>query len=541
MHDAHEFLKTLALVLCIAAVTTVVFQRLRQPVVLGYLLAGMVVGPYLFDPLTADAETVKTLAEVGVILLMFSLGIEFSLTKLIRVGPTALFVAVMQCSLLLWMGYSVGIAFGWKWLPALYAGAAISISSTTIIVKAFEEQRIKGDFTHIVFGILIVEDLIAILLITILTTLSSGEQLTGLQLARTAGRLAAFLALVLVVGMFTVPRLIRAVVHLGRAETIVVASVGLAFGLALLALEFGYSVALGAFLAGALVAESGVEKKAEHLVQPVRDIFAALFFVSVGMIIDPRVLAAHWLEVLVFFAVVVVGNIVAVTIGSFLTGQSIQTSVKAGMSLAQIGEFSFIIAGVGLAMNKNPDDDTYELLYSIAVAVSGLTTLLTPWLIRAAPATAAWVDRKLPRSLQTFASLYASWLEQIRNRRANSEVGRFRGAIRWIIVDAVIVAAVVIGASVEMERIEEFSQSHVNLSARATRLVVIAGAAAISAPFGSDWSAWLAIWVSSWRRRLFRRSRRWKAAASNSTWPPRRVGCSWLLCNSRSCWSLVFL
>jgi CPA2 family monovalent cation:H+ antiporter-2 len=483
MHDAHQFLQTLALVLCVAAVTTVVFQRLRQPVVLGYLLAGMVVGPNLFDPLTANEEIVKTLAEVGVILLMFSLGIEFSLTKLIRVGPTALFVAVMQCSLLLWLGYSVGIGFGWNWLPALYAGAAISISSTTIIVKAFEEQRIKGDFTHIVFGILIVEDLLAILLITILTTLSSGEQLTGVQLARTAGRLAAFLALVLIVGMFTVPRLIRAVVRLDRAETIVVSSVGLAFGLALLALEFGYSVALGAFLAGALVAESGAEKKVEHLVQPVRDIFAAVFFVSVGMIIEPHVLREHWMEVLTFFAVVVVGNIVANSVGSFLMGQSIQSSVKVGMSLAQIGEFSFIIAGLGLKMNRDPEDSTYALLYSIAVAVSGLTTLLTPWLIRAAQPTAAWVDRKLPRSLQTFASLYGSWMEQVRKRPADNEVGRFRRAIRWIIVDAVIVVLIVIGASVEMDRVEDFARSRFDLPGRMTRLLIVAGAAAISAPF----------------------------------------------------------
>jgi CPA2 family monovalent cation:H+ antiporter-2 len=156
MHGAHEFLQTLAIVLCVAAVTTVVFQRLRQPVVLGYLLAGMVVGPYVAIPLTADSQTVQTLAELGVILLMFSLGIEFSISKLIRVGPTVLFVAVLQCSLLLWLGYTVGQAFGWPWLQSLYAGAAISISSTTIIVKAFEEQRVKGDFTHIVFGILIV-------------------------------------------------------------------------------------------------------------------------------------------------------------------------------------------------------------------------------------------------------------------------------------------------------------------------------------------------------------------------------------------------
>ncbi|MCI0334470.1 MAG: cation:proton antiporter [Planctomycetes bacterium] len=478
MHDAHEFLQTLAIVLCVAAVTTVVFQRLRQPVVLGYLLAGMVVGPYVAIPLTADRDTVQTLAEIGVILLMFSLGIEFSLSKLLRVGPTALFVAIVQCSLMLWLGYMVGQAFGWTWLQSLYAGAVIAISSTTIIVKAFEEQRIKGDFTHIVFGILIVEDLIAILLITVLTVLSSGEQLTAMTVAQTAGRLAAFLAILLVIGLFTVPRLIRAVVWLDRPETTVVASVGLAFGFALLAAAFEYSVALGAFLAGALVAESGVEKKVEHLVQPVRDIFAAIFFVSVGMIIDPAMIVDHWLLVLVFLIVVVLGKVISVTLGAFLTGQSIQTSVKAGMSLAQIGEFSFIIAGVGLSLGA-----TDELLYSAAVAVSGITTLLTPWLIRVAQPTAAWVDRKLPRSLQTFAALYASWMEQLRSRPADNQSGRFRRAIRWIIVDAVIVVAVVIGASVEMDRIVALAQSRLNLSERTTRLLVVAGAALISAPF----------------------------------------------------------
>lgn len=478
MHDAHEFLQTLAMVLCVAAVTTVVFQRLRQPVVLGYLLAGMVVGPHVSIAPTADSNTVQTLAEIGVILLMFSLGIEFSLSKLIRVGPTALFVAVMQCSLLLWLGYLVGQAFGWSWLQSLYGGAAISISSTTIIVKAFEEQRIKGDFTHIVFGILIVEDLLAILLITILTTLSSGEELSAMQIVQTAGRLAAFLTLILIVGMFTVPRLIRAVVSLDRPETTVVASVGLAFGFALLAAAFDYSVALGAFLAGALVAESGVEKTVEHLVQPVRDIFAAIFFVSVGMLIDPTVLGDNWLEVVAFLIVVVVGNVVAVTVGCFLMGQSIQTSVKSGMSLAQIGEFSFIIAGVGVSLGAIDNQ-----LYSIAVAVSGVTTLLTPWLIRAAQPTAAWVDRKLPRSLQTFAALYASWMEQLRKRPADDQSGRFRRAIRWIIVDAVIVAAVVIGASVEMDRIAEIARSKLELLETTTRMLIVAAAAILSAPF----------------------------------------------------------
>jgi CPA2 family monovalent cation:H+ antiporter-2 len=478
MHGAHGFLQTLALVLCAAAVTTVVFQWLRQPVVLGYLLAGMVIGPDVPVPLLADSETVQTLAELGVILLMFSLGIEFSLPKLLRVGPTAGLVAIFQCSLMVWLGYVVGQAFGWSPLASLYAGAVIAISSTTIIIKAFEEQNIKEEFTHIVFGILIVEDLIAILLITILTALSSGEELSAMEVARSAGQLAAFLLIIFVVGLLTVPPLMRAVVRLDRSETTVVASVGIAFVFAYLAAAFDYSVALGAFIAGSLVAESGVEKTVEHLVQPVRDIFAAIFFVSVGMLISPSDIAANWLAVMVFLFVVVFGKIASVTIGAFLTGQSVQTSVKTGMSLAQIGEFSFIIAGVGIATGA-----TDRLLYSIAVAVSGITTLLTPWLIRAAGPTAAWVDKKLPRALQTFSALYSSWLEQLGTETADGRSARNRRAVRWLIVDTVMVAAIIIGASVEMERIAEFAQNWLNVPEDWTRLAVVLGAAAASAPF----------------------------------------------------------
>ena len=478
MHDAHLFLQTLALVLCAAAVTTVVFQRFRQPVVLGYLLAGMVVGPNTSVPLVADTRTVQAVAELGVILLMFSLGIEFSLPKLWRVGPTAVFVTIIQCSLMLWAGYVVGQAFGWSQLQSIYAGAIISISSTTIIIKAFDEEGIREDFTHIVFGILIVEDLIAILLITMLTALSSGEELSGLDVARTMGRLATFLLLILTVGLLTVPRLVRAVVRLDRSETTVVANVGLAFGLAFLAAALGYSVALGAFLAGSLVAESGVERTVERLVQPVRDIFAAIFFVSVGMLINPRDIAEHWLIVLVFLLVVVVGKIASVTVSAFLTGQSIQTAVKTGMSLAQIGEFSFIIAGVGTATGAMD-----PLLYSIAVAVSGITTLLTPWLIRLSGTTAGWVDSKAPRALQTFSALYASWIEQLRTGTTDEHSARMRRSIRWLIVDAVLVAAIVIGASVEMDRIADFARARLNLSEYWTKVLIIAGATAISAPF----------------------------------------------------------
>ena len=477
MHDAHQFLQTLALVLCTAAVTTVVFQKLRQPVVLGYLLAGMVVGPHLPGP-EADDRTVRTLAEVGVILLMFSLGIEFSLSKLVRVGRTAAFVAIVQCSLMLWLGYLLGELFGWSRLQSIFAGAMIAISSTTIVVKAFEEQQVKGDFKQIVFGILIVQDLIAIVLITMLTALSSGKELTAMEVAQTAGRLAAFLLGSIVVGLLTVPRLIRAVVRLERDETTVVASVGLAFGLALLASQFGYSVALGAFLAGALVAESGVEKTVEQLVVPVRDIFVAIFFVSVGMLIVPSDLAEHWPIVLSFVAAVVLGMSGSIMVSAFLTGQSAQTSVKTGLSLAQIGEFSFIIAEIG---SRSGAID--RKLYSIAVAISAITTLLTPKLIGAAEPTAAWVDKKLPRALQTFAALYGSWLEQLGSGSGDGQAARIRRSIRWLVVDAVLVAAIIIGASMEMDRIADFVEDHLDVPERWTRVSVVAGAAILSAPF----------------------------------------------------------
>lgn len=481
MHDAHEFLETLAIVLSTAAVTTVLFQRLRQPVVLGYLLAGMLVGPHIPVPLEAPEKSVANLAELGVILLMFSLGLEFSLSKLMRVGPTAGFVAVVQCSILIWLGYEAGQFFGWSKLVSFYAGAAISISSTTIIVKAFLEERVKGDFKNLVFGILIVEDLIAILLIAILTTLSRGESLSASELGMTAGRLAAFLAVLIIGGLLTVPRLIRFIVLLDRPETIVVASVGLAFGFALLARAFDYSVALGAFVAGALVAESGVERKVEHLVQPIRDMFAAVFFVSVGMLIDPGQIIANLSTVATFLVIVVVGNIVAVTLGSFFIGQGIQNSLKTGMSLAQIGEFSFIIAGVGIATGA-----TDNLLYSIAVAVSGITTLLTPWLIRAAEPTAAWVDRKLPRSLQTFAALYGSWIDNLSAARADRDKSAVRRRVKWLIVDAVIVAAIVIGASVDGARMGAWLLNRLGISTMWTATLVVVSAAVCCAPFAAS-------------------------------------------------------
>jgi K+:H+ antiporter len=478
LHDAHEFLHTLAVVLCAAAVTTVVFQRLKQPVVFGYLLAGMIVSPHVPIPLVADEATVRTLAEMGVILLLFALGLEFSLRKLIRVGPTAGVVAVAQATVLGLLGYLVGRVFGWTTLESFYAGAIIAISSTTIIAKAFAEQRVTGKFTELVLGVLIIEDLIAIFLLAVLTTVSSGADVSAASLAATGLRLAIFLAALIGVGLLLIPRTVRAVVRMGRPETTLIASLGICFAAALLALTFGYSVALGAFIAGSLVAESGHEKMIEHLVQPVRDVFAAIFFVSVGMLIEPGLVAQYWFPVLVMTAAVIVGNVVVVTVSAFLVGYTPRTAVQAGMSLAQIGEFSFIIAGVGVATGA-----TRSFLYPVAVAVSAITTLTTPWLIRLAGPAATFVDRKLPGPLQTFVALYGSWIERLRRARAE-KAGRprIRRLVGLVVLDAAVIVGVVIGTALELDHFSTLLGAWFGISSRAARIGVVAAAAAVLVP-----------------------------------------------------------
>jgi CPA2 family monovalent cation:H+ antiporter-2 len=479
MHDAHEFLRALTVVLCVAAVTTVVFQRLRQPVILGYILAGLLIGPHVPTPLVADSSVVRTLSEIGVILLMFSLGLEFSLRKLVQVGPTAALTAVVETSLMMWLGFTVAQLFGWSVMESLFTGAVIAISSTTIVAKAFQEQRVTGKLREIVVGVLIVEDLIAILLMASLTAIATGSGLAAGPLAMTVGRLVAFLVGLVAVGLFLVPRAVRLVNRLNRPETTVVASVGLCFALALLAQKFGYSVALGAFIAGSLVAESGEEKQIEHLVEPVRDIFAAVFFVSVGMLIDPALILQYWPAILVLTAVVMLGKIIGVSLGSFLTGCRLRTSIQSGMSLAQIGEFSFIIAGLGLTLRA-----TGDFLYPVAIVVSALTTLTTPWLIRASGPTASWVDRKLPRPLQTFTVLYGSWVEGLRNApRAASTTAYIRSLLRRLLLDAALFTGIIVGITSSRGKLIAFARDNTGIQESLAFPLLIGIAVLLAAPF----------------------------------------------------------
>jgi monovalent cation:H+ antiporter-2, CPA2 family len=333
---------------------------------------------------------------------------------------------------------------------------------------------------ELVVGILIVEDLIAILLMAALTALASGEGLSASSLASTTGRLAGFLIGLLVVGMLVIPRAMRMIVRLGRPETTLVASIGVCFASALLAQRFGYSVALGAFLAGSLVAESGEAPVVEHLVEPVRDMFAAVFFVSVGMTIDPGLIATHWVAITVLTVVVIVGKIVSVAFGAFLTGNGTRKSIQAGMSLAQIGEFSFIIASLGLSLKA-----TGEFLYPVAVAVSAVTTLTTPWLIRGADPVAKFVDRHLPKPLQTFASLYGSWLEQMRTRsrsRTGDQSG-IRSLLGLLLLDAAVLTALIIGASLSARAIGAWIRATIGVDIAVARALVVGTAVLLAVPF----------------------------------------------------------
>lgn len=476
--DAHGFLVALTIVLGVAAITTVLFHRLRQPVVLGYILAGFIIGPNVPVPLVADRQIVQTLSELGVILLMFSLGLEFSLGKLFKLGPTAGLTALLQSSLMVWLGFVTGRFFGWTTVESLFAGAIIAISSTTIIAKAFDEQNVRGSLRELVVGILIVEDLVAILLMATLTAIASGTGLTASEIATTTGKLGLFLGGLVTVGLLVVPRAVRAINRLGRPETTLVASIGFCFGVSLLAHEFGYSVALGAFIAGSLIAESGEQQQIEHLVQPVRDMFAAVFFVSVGVLIDPALIAQHWVAIAVFTAVVITGKVVGVTAGAFLTGNSVRVSVQSGMSLAQIGEFSFIIAGLGLSLGA-----TGEFLYPVAVAVSAITTLTTPWLIRASGPVANFVDRKMPRPLQTFVALYGSWIDQMKSQPAEvTRAAAIRGLVRMLVLDVALLAALAIGASIAMGKLTLLLESKLGISLAFSRIALTLGALVAAVP-----------------------------------------------------------
>ncbi len=462
---ANSFLEDLALVACVAAAVTVIFQALRQPVVVGYLIAGMIVGPY--TPLIfVDLSRLHGVSELGVILLMFALGLEFSIRRLLRLGPRAAFITAVQVGLMLWLGYVCGRALGWTELESIFTGALLSISSTTIVAKAFAEQRVGTDLRELALGVLLCEDLAAVIMLAVLTPLGAGAELSAGALEWTGLRLGVFLLVIVGGGILAIPPLMRLVARIGSDETMVVAGVGICFAFAMGAERAGYSVALGAFLAGSLVAESGAAERLVELVAPLRDLFAAVFFVSVGMIIDPHLIATHWHALALLVGVLIVGKIVGVSLGALLAGTPAPLAVQTGLSLAQIGEFSFVIAGVGIETGA-----AHSFLFAIAVAVSAITTFTTPFMIRACGPVGAMLERRAPQALARLQGVYDGWVERVNAGRLAPDGGPGVAAPAFFLIGgALCIAAAVIAVDIAGRPIERAIISSGMPTARATTI-----------------------------------------------------------------------
>jgi CPA2 family monovalent cation:H+ antiporter-2 len=436
MHEIAPLIKDLAVILGVASIVTLLFQKIRQPIVLGYLISGIIIGPYTPPHgLVSDIPTIKTLSELGVIFLMFSLGLEFSFRKLQRVGFSAGITGLIEVIFMLLVGAVTGKALGWSFYDCLFLGGALAISSTTIIIKALEELNLKAKhFAEIVFGILIVEDLLAILLLVMLSTMVATNDVFSSDI------FVALIKLVLVVGgwfltgYFIVPALFRKIAHYANEETLTIVSIALCLFLVCAASYVHYSTALGAFIMGSILAETPLVHRIEQLIQPVRNIFAAVFFVSVGMLIDPHIIWNQLPVVLIICAVTIVGKLLTTGIGAFLTGQSLSNSLRIGFSMAQIGEFSFIIAGLGLALNV-----TDNSLYPIIVAVSTVTTFTTPYFIRLSIYLSNSIHKGIPPKTQYWLESYTSWIYRM-TAGSNSQPSFYRKAVMQFIINSIIIA-----------------------------------------------------------------------------------------------------
>ncbi len=478
MHPSSPFLESFAIVLCVAAATTVACQRLKLPVVMGYLAAGVLIGPHAPPLLVADKDTITTLSEMGIILLMFSIGMELSVRKLVEVGPKSGAVCLIEMGLMAILGYLVARLLGFPPIECAFVAAMVSISSTTIIARTFDEHRVRQKLREGVFSALVMEDVVAVLLIAVLTTLAMTQSFDIAALAAAAGRLTVFLMVLMVVGVLVVPRLIRSVVALNRPETTLVTAVGVCFAAALAAQRYEYSVALGAFLAGCLVAESGEGHRIGIQIRPLRDIFTAVFFVSVGLSIDPMQLLAEWRLIALFSVIVVVGKFVGVTLGFFLVGNSIRQATQAGAAMGQIGEFSFIIVGLGVALNAI---DSRWL--PVAVGVSCLTIMLTPFAVSRSARFGEWIEARLPRPLQTFASLYGTWVEQLGRAQTATHVrAKAMRLVRLIVIDAALLVGILITGAVGSDELATYLKKSLPAAADFMRWLVVAGFVILAAP-----------------------------------------------------------
>ena len=442
-----ELISDLAIMLLTAGVVTVIFKKIKQPLVLGYIVAGFLIGPYM--PLfftVADSASISTWSEIGVIVLMFGLGLEFNLHKLAQVGGTAIITALTEVGGMLLIGFGVGQLLGWGIMDSVFLGGMLSMSSTTIIIKAFDELGVRNQgFAQLVFGTLVIEDIAGIFMMIILSTLSVSQSISGGALAMKLDLLVLYLALWLILGIYLLPTLMNKATPLMNDETLLVSSLGICFGMVLLANALGFSSALGAFMAGSLLAGTVHAERVEHLTSGVKDLFGSVFFLSVGMMLDPAMIVKYIVPILIITLVTLVGKLIFSSLGVLLSGQTLKNAVHCGCSLAQIGEFAFIIASLGLSLGVIAD-----YIYPIIVSVSIITTLTTPSFIKGSDKLYEWLEKVLPSKLTEKLARYTD--EEQSSKEKNGDWSAYLG--RYVKVTAfygvVMLGIALIGSLVQL-------------------------------------------------------------------------------------------
>ena len=442
-----ELISDLAIMLLTAGVVTVIFKKIKQPLVLGYIVAGFLIGPYM--PLfftVADSASISTWSEIGVIVLMFGLGLEFNLHKLAQVGGTAIITALTEVGGMLLIGFGVGQLLGWGIMDSVFLGGMLSMSSTTIIIKAFDELGVRNQgFAQLVFGTLVIEDIAGIFMMIILSTLSVSQSISGGALAMKLALLVLYLALWLILGIYLLPTLMNKATPLMNDETLLVSSLGICFGMVLLANALGFSSALGAFMAGSLLAGTVHAERVEHLTSGVKDLFGSVFFLSVGMMLDPAMIVKYIVPILIITLVTLVGKLIFSSLGVLLSGQTLKNAVHCGCSLAQIGEFAFIIASLGLSLGVIAD-----YIYPIIVSVSIITTLTTPSFIKSSDKLYEWLEKVLPSKLTEKLARYTD--EEQSSKEKNGDWSAYLG--RYVKVTAfygvVMLGIALIGSLVQL-------------------------------------------------------------------------------------------
>lgn len=407
--DIEGLISDLAFILILGGLTTLLFKWLKQPVVLGYIVAGFLASPnFTYLPSVTTEANIDFWAELGIVILLFSLGLEFSFRKLLNAGGSAIVTATLNIIGMIAIGFVIGHGMGFTAVNSIFLGCMISMASTTIIIKALNDLGLQHRrFAPLVFAVLVVEDLFAVVMMVVLSSIAINNTVEGGELLLSISKLGFFLIIWFLVGVFVLPSALNAARRFLNDETLLIVSLGLCFGMAVFSVYCGFSLALGAFVMGSILAGTSFAERIEHLTTPVKDLFGSVFFISVGMMVNPSVLVEYWGPILIISLAVILGSFLFGTLGMLLTGQSLKVSIECGLSLTQIGEFSFIIATLGMSLGVLNAD-----LYPIIVAVSVLTTFTTPYFIRLADPVNKLVEKMLPRSLHFLIDRYSKQAQE---------------------------------------------------------------------------------------------------------------------------------